>query len=59
MNIDVDEISTKKLSGNNVEIYLQLIILDYDYLMIDRLLDRLKLNFKDLLVDFTLKKIGK
>jgi len=59
MNIDVDEISTRKLSGNNVEIYLQLIILDYDYLVIDRLLERLKLNFKDILIDFTLKKIGK
>ena len=57
MNIDVDEISTRKLSGNNVEIYLQLIILDYDYLVIDRLLERLKLNFKDILVDFTLKKV--
>lgn len=59
MNIDVDEITTRKLSGNNVEIYLQLIILDYDYLIIDRLVDRLRLHFKDSLLDVNLSKIEK
>ena len=59
MEINVDEISTKKLSDNSVELSLKLVILDYDYLIIDRLLDRIKLNFKEDLIDFSLDTISR
>ena len=48
MWIDVDEINTAKVWNKKTKINLKLIILDYDYLIIDRFIDRVKLKFKDL-----------
>jgi GTP diphosphokinase / guanosine-3',5'-bis(diphosphate) 3'-diphosphatase len=59
MNIDIDEISTKKNEEQNMEIYLKLIILSYNYLMIDKLLEKLKERFKDNLIDLKLGKLWK
>jgi hypothetical protein len=43
MNIDIDEIKSEKISNKITKINLKLIILDYEYLIIDRLIDRLKI----------------
>ncbi len=49
MGIDVDWISTEKISHKKTRIDLKLKILDYDYLIIDRFIERLELKFKKLL----------
>jgi hypothetical protein len=40
-------------------IYLKLKILDYDYLLIDRFIERLEFKFKDLLISSNILKIIK
>ena len=47
MWIDVDWISTSKISNRKTQINLKLKVLDYDYLIIDRFLDRVKLKFDE------------
>lgn len=59
MWIDVDEIKTEKVSKKITWIYLKLIILDYEYLIIDRLIDRLKIWFWEDLIDYEIKKMQK
>ncbi|MDR2640744.1 MAG: hypothetical protein LBC61_05575 [Candidatus Peribacteria bacterium] len=50
MNIELDSVNSKKLSINEVEWSLDLRILDYDYLVVDRFIDRVKIKLKDLFV---------
>ena len=59
MWIDVDGISTDKISSDKTKIDLRLKILDYDYLVIDRLVDRLNLKFKEALVSSETLRIKK
>jgi len=59
MWINVDSINTNKIWNLQTEINLWLIILDYDYLIIDRFIDRIKLHFKDLLLSSEVGKIIK
>ncbi len=59
MWIDVDNINTSKINENMTKIYIDLKILDYDYLLIDRFLDRIKLHFKYSLHDYNIWKIKK
>jgi len=44
MGINLDEISTKKVSKTKTEVYLDLEIMDHDYLIVDRFIERMKIN---------------
>ncbi len=57
MNINLEEIKTSKIWTNKTSISLLLEIPDYDYLLLDRFVDRIKLKLKDRLVDFKIEKI--
>ena len=59
MWIDVDSISTNKIWNNKTMVHLELKIIDYDYLIIDRFIDRVKLKFKDLLSSSDIWKVKK
>lgn len=51
MKVDVDAINTEKIWNSQRKIILELKILDYEYMIIDRLLDRLQLNLWENLVN--------
>ncbi|MDD2871398.1 MAG: RelA/SpoT family protein [Candidatus Gracilibacteria bacterium] len=55
MGIDVDAINTTKISTEKTRVDLKLKIMDYDYMMIERFVDRLSIKFQDTLVS---SKIG-
>ena len=55
MDINIEEIVFKKTSKYKWDIMLILEIPDYDYLIVDRLIQRVKHNLKDKLVWFELK----
>ena len=57
MNINTLEISSKMTVEHEMILNLKLEILDYDYLMIDRFLDRVKLKLWKKLLDFQVMKI--
>lgn len=59
MGINIDSINTKKIWNTKTQINLWLMILDYDYLIIDRFLERIKLHFKWLLIESSIWKIIK
>ncbi len=59
MWIDVDSINTSKIWNTKTKIDLDLRILDYDYLIIDRFLERVKIHFKKVLHEYTLWNIKK
>lgn len=57
MSINIEQINSKKLEFNKHEIKLKLEIPDYDYLLIDRLVERVRLKFGQNLVSFFVEKI--
>lgn len=57
MWINIEEINSKKLEFNKHEIKLKLEIPDYDYLIVDRLVERVRLKFGQNLVSFFVDKI--
>ncbi len=57
MDINIEEIISKKIWNLNTWLSLKLVIPDYDYLIIDRLIDRVKLYYWDDLVSHSLEKI--
>jgi len=57
MNISTIGINTKKAWLNEIILDLELELLDYDYLLIDRFIDRVKLKMWKLLKSFEIKKI--
>lgn len=59
MWIDVDEIRSSNIWKNETKIFLKLKVLDYDYLLIDRFIERLELSFKDRLIKSIVWKIIK
>lgn len=59
MWINLEEISTKKIWNTKIEIKLDLSIPDYDYLIIDRFFDRLKINLKENLFEIEMLWIKK
>lgn len=59
MSINIDEIKSTKLWNKKTQISLKLIIPDYDYLIIDRFVDRVKLKFWDNLHNSAIWKIDK
>ena len=58
MDINIDEIRSKKISKKETLISLSLELLDYDYLIIDRFIDRLKIDLWDLLFEYKIDKIN-
>lgn len=57
MNINTLEILSKKISITEIGLFLKLEILDHDYLIIDRFLERVKLKIGSQLLDYEIKKI--
>ena len=57
MNINTLEISSTRISFDKISLFLKLEILDHDYLIIDRFLDRVKLKLWYTLECFEIKKI--
>lgn len=58
MNMNTLEISSKKSWLEEMELFLKLEILDHDYLIIDRFLERVKFKLGENLVNYEIKKIG-
>ncbi len=58
MNINTLEILSKREGLDKTGLYLKLEIMDHDYLIIDRFLDRVKFKLWTSLLDFEVKKIG-
>ncbi|MGE4443992.1 MAG: bifunctional (p)ppGpp synthetase/guanosine-3',5'-bis(diphosphate) 3'-pyrophosphohydrolase [Candidatus Altimarinota bacterium] len=58
MNINTLEILSKREGLEKTSLYLKLEILDHDYLIIDRFLERVKFKLGNNLLDFEVKKIG-
>lgn len=58
MNINTLEILSKREGLDKTGLYLKLEILDHDYLIIDRFLERVKFKLWNSLLDFEVKKIG-
>lgn len=58
MWINVEEIVSKKVDLRRHEIKLKLEIPDYDYLIVDRLVDRVRLRFWNILLSVNLEKIS-
>ncbi|MDD3144945.1 MAG: RelA/SpoT family protein [Candidatus Gracilibacteria bacterium] len=59
MGINIDSINTKKIGNLQTEISLGLSVIDYDYLIIDRFVDRVKAHLKETLLSSEMGKIGK
>ena len=59
MWIDVEEISSTNIWKLETQIDLKLHIMNYDYLIIDRFIERLKLKFKTWLISSSIWKIRK
>lgn len=59
MWMDIDWINTRKIWNLQSDISLELRILDYDYLLIDRFIERVKICFLDILIDYSVWKIIK
>jgi hypothetical protein len=59
MWIDIDEIKSDKLWNKKTKINLKLIIQDYDYLIIDRFIERVKMKFWNTLYSSEIWKIDK
>ena len=57
MKIEVDEIKSEKIWNYKIVISLKLLVSDYEYLMIDRFIDRLKINFSEDLIEYNIEKI--
>jgi len=57
MNINTLEIISKREWIDKTSLFLKLEIEDYDYLIIDRFLDRVKFKLGNNLIDFQIKKI--
>ena len=57
MDIEVDEIISEKIWNYKISLSLKLLITDYDYLIIDRFIDRLKLSFKDNLLEYKINEV--
>lgn len=59
MWINVEWINTKRIWNSKTHINLELSIFDYDYLLIDRFVERLKIQFKNNLIEISMWKITK
>lgn len=58
MNINIEEINSKKEGDEKIRISLALEIKDYDYLLIERLIERIKINLWEVLIDYKVEKVN-
>lgn len=58
MHINIEEINSKKEDEKTTRLSLALQIPDYDYLLIERLIERVKLNLQDKLIEYKVEKVG-
>jgi len=56
MWINIDEITSKKWPDNTVRFLLWLEISDYDYLIIDKLIEKIKIALGDLIVEYNIEE---
>ncbi len=58
MNINIYDVNSNRIDYNTSHIVIKVEILDYDYMIIDRLMERIRLNFKDNLCssEFSIEK---
>lgn len=54
MEINIEEIISKKIDFDKIEIILSLDIFENDYLVIDRLIKRVKFTFQDKLIEYNI-----
>lgn len=57
MEINIDEIHTQKISPTQTIITLGLEVLDYDYLIVDRFIERIRNLLGTSLIDYKVKEI--
>ncbi len=57
MGINIDEIHSEKLWPKETKITLAIEILDYDYLIVERLMERLKLSLWDILLEHEIDEV--
>jgi len=57
MGINIDEIHSKKLSAKETKVTLSIEVLDYDYLIIDRLVERFKIALWDMLLEYEVDEL--
>ena len=56
MNINIDEIHSEKITNKVTKIFLKIVVFDYDYLIIDRMIERVKIHFKNNLKNYMIRK---
>ena len=57
MGINIDEIHSQKISTKETKVTLSIEILDYDYLVVDRLVERFKLALGDMLLEYEVDEV--
>jgi len=57
MKIDILNINSDRTPLNDVELHLKLELLEYDYLIIERFIDRVKLKLASSFVKFTISHV--
>lgn len=57
MEINIDELHTKKISKNKTDLIIALEINDYEYLIVDRFIDRIKNLLGKSLIEYKIKEI--
>jgi len=57
MEINIDELHTKKISKNGTQIIITLEINDYEYLVVDRFIERISLILGDSMIQHKLEEI--
>lgn len=57
MGINIEEISSKREGKDKTRLLLILQIPDNDYMLIERLIERVKINLKDKMLDYNVKQI--
>jgi hypothetical protein len=57
MKIDILNINSDRTPLNDVELHLKLELLEYDYLIIERFIDRVKLKLSSSFVKFSINHV--
>ncbi len=55
MSIGLESVNTKRIKSSQTQIKFEVLIPHYDYLIIDRFVDRLKIQLHNNLLDYSLK----
>lgn len=57
MNVNIEEINSKRETETTTKLSLALEIPDYDYLLIERIIDRVKMNMSGNMIEYKVEKI--